>query len=156
VRGAHVAPVSDAVIVLDCRGFPLVVSTYTRAPTPEDFRDYEARMVGQVYARNQRFLSLADLSEIDAADATVRREGAAMAKRLEPEARELLIASVLVLPSPIQRHIITAVRWLSPPAYPERAVATRAEAAALAQGYLEEAGAPLTLQTRAALAGLRV
>lgn len=140
---------------LDLSGFPLIVTRYLRTPCSEDFVEYEAKLRGDVYARDARFINIADLSQISVADPTVRQEGAAMAERVSMWTQKYCVASIVVIRSPLVRGIMTAVRWISAPASPEYTAPSMSKAAEIAERCFRDEGLELSEETRMALARLR-
>lgn len=146
---------ATSAIELDLEGLPLVLVRYRRVPTVEDFAAMERWCRTELYPRRVRFVAVSDLSAIGMVDRSVRKEGAAMAHRVEPFVIELEIASVLLVTNPLVRGILKAIRWLTPAIAPEHLVSDGPSAAELAERLLRREGVELTPPTLDALERIR-
>lgn len=135
---------ATSAIELDLEGLPLVLVRYRRVPTVEDFAAMERWCRTELYPRRIRFLAVSDVSAIGMVDREVRKEGAAMAHRVESFVLEFEIASILLVTNPLARGILKAIRWLTPAIAPEHLVPDGPAAAELAERLLRREGVELT------------
>ncbi len=128
-------------IEVDESRWPLVVIRWPRGPvTDADVEALIALSLGHL-ARRERFASLHDGVRATGLDGRQRRRMADHVNAYRKPLGEWHVAAAIVVDSAIVRGIVTAINWLSPPPFPQRQFATRAEAEAWLLGMLDaEAG----------------
>ena len=113
---------------VDDSHFPLVITDLPEHPTADDFTSLLARHA-DILARQERYVTITDLSRIRAVPGADQRRVIAEWNRTHDEAmRRYNIGSALVVRSKLVRGALTALSWLSPNPTPWVNVATRAEA----------------------------
>lgn len=123
-------------IEVDESRWPLVVIRWPSGSVTDDDVEEFLRLSKTHLLRGQRFASLHDGVRASGLDSKQRRR---MSEHVN-DSRRLLerwhVAAAIVSPSALVRGIVTAVNWVSPPPFPQRQFATRAEAEAWILGAL--------------------
>ena len=137
--GTHVTTVRE----VDDRSWPFVISVIPPDPTEEFFRPYFAKQM-EILERKQRWVHLVDVRPvIKLPDAKVRNLIAENTKRMDPLTAKYNVGTALVMKSSLARGVLTAIHWLSPPAYRFATVATPQQGVEFLHECLSRAGLPV-------------
>lgn len=140
------SPTDTPGITLDTSTWPLVVVTFHREPTDDDIHAMFAAYEG-CYARAEPFHVVNDgLRIATAPNAAQRRLIADKAREHGPMSRQWVVGSATVVENPVMRGVVTALNWLTAPAYAHTICATLPEAIQVAVRALGERGIQLSAQ----------
>jgi hypothetical protein len=99
------------------------------AMNPDAFESYLDR-VDHLFLRGERFAILIDARKAPVHTANERKQCAERMRRSFQLYPTLLAAMGIVLSTPVQRGIFTAINWLAGPTFPTRAFGSQMEASA--------------------------
>jgi hypothetical protein len=99
------------------------------AMTPVEFESYLDR-VDHLFLRRERFAILIDARKAPVHTANERKQCAERMRRSFQLYPTLLAAMGIVLSTPVQRGVFTAINWLAGSTFPTRAFGSQMEAAA--------------------------
>lgn len=138
-------PNDSRAVSVDASTWPLVVVTFRGAPSDDDlldmFSEYE-----RCYARAEPFHVINDgLGILSAPNAAQRKLIADRAREHVPMSRQWVVGSATVVANPVMRGVVTALNWLTAPAYKHTICATLPEAVRVAVAALAERGIQLSV-----------
>lgn len=126
-----------AEIHIDESRWPLVVIEWPAGTiTDADIEDFLRRSTAQL-ARGERFGSLHDGVRASGLDSKQRKRMSEHVNLSRALLRRWHVAAAIVADSAMVRGMITAINWVSPPPFPQKQFATRAEAESWLLGMLE-------------------
>ncbi|MCA9641626.1 MAG: hypothetical protein H6718_07415 [Polyangiaceae bacterium] len=114
----------------------IYVANIKHIDTDAQFADFVAAVEQLTAAQKEPYAWIANLGPLLNASATQRRMFADADKRMAPKDAQLCAGLAIFAPSPIARGFVTAVYWLSPPAYPMRVVSSFDEGVEFARAQL--------------------
>lgn len=121
---------------IDLQEAPLYVMHFPVEASDDQVRDFCAVRETWAKTATHRCAWVADLTDLARVPPTQRKLFADHLKRFETHDVQYNQGSAIVVPSAMLRGVMTAVFWMSPPKFPNRAFATRKEAIAWAQERL--------------------
>jgi hypothetical protein len=117
-------------IEIDESDWPLLVIRWPRGVIVDADVDAFLRVSTEHLARRERFASFHDGVRATALDSRQRRRMADHVTTHRKELAEWHVAAAIFADSAVVRGIVTAINWLSPPPFPQRQFAVRADAEA--------------------------
>lgn len=128
-----------AVINSDERAWPLVIVVWPEQPLTDQALDTFLELTRRQSARGPHVaLHLTDGSS--GLSSSHRQRIAQFMQDNAALLREGVLAGAIVVKNPIIRGMVTAIKWLTPPPFPQRLFAKRTDAEAWLDATLERAG----------------
>ncbi|MCA9581355.1 MAG: hypothetical protein KC416_06140 [Myxococcales bacterium] len=126
-------------IQIDRSSWPLVVFTVPEFLSPDSIDLHFDNLKSEVFPRG-RYASVMDcrLTQADQFDARLRSYAATRYEEHKAIFADLLISETYVLPSPFQRGVMTAIRWLAPAPWPTKNFARFGEAVVWSKDQIEQ------------------
>jgi hypothetical protein len=141
-------------IAVSSEHYPFVLLDIGRGPRPEEAyrRAFEAIHEINVRARPAGTRHVMIAAGRNHPDARERKILAELSNGLAPWETALCVVSVVVIPNPLMRGALTALRWLIPRMAPVDGAATSDRAVELAEEYLRKHEIPFRADSPAAAA----
>jgi hypothetical protein len=127
---------------IDTSESPLLRATYPVGATSDEVAAFLRVLEELVLEQHGPYGWVHDFGRsLDAVQRDIRRQFAISQRKIADHDRKYCAGVALYVPNPVVRGVITAVYWLSPPAYPYRFFSNLAEATVWARARLQKARA---------------
>lgn len=144
----HVNKDTNGAVIVDDRYSPLLVCAHIREVQVAQAAWCESMVLGiaeREYAAGKRVLVIHDATQAKMASAELRKFWADSGIRNRAHVATLFLDNTIVMPTPLLRGIMTAVRWLNPQAANFRVFGTLDAAITDAVRLLAASGHPVKL-----------
>lgn len=115
--------------------WPIVTAVFGGDSSDEDFLRFFEQLEAY-YRRNERFVLAVDAGSSTGVSSAQRKLMADKIEQQAPLSSKLMIQPI-VLHTAVQRGVLTALNWISPPPYPQKVCKTLEEAIAWGQEQLQ-------------------
>jgi hypothetical protein len=129
----------SAIITFDDSLWPLVILRAQGAPTDQEMKEYQARSLSYL-ARGEKYVTIADLSQLSMLSATQRRMQAEYLQENAAALRERLLGNATIINSAPLRLALSIIMPFKPTPMPFTIVGDMDSAVRYALRRLEESG----------------
>ena len=112
---------------IDLEGSPAATFVFPARPTDADIETFLRKNV-ELLERNISHATIVDMSEVVEANPNQRKVVATFVRDYREELKRLRTCTAFVVPSPLNRGIVTAIMWLQRPPYDFALLPTLADA----------------------------